>query len=109
MRYNINMFNEFIYLMILSSRKDKHMPIYNFVSSIDGPTWNEYFHVLFETNKKYPLHKAIYFPFLVCFQYKIPYIICICLGHLLPALLVDAANICLNRKPRYHVNVIFII
>ncbi|XP_071653068.1 putative fatty acyl-CoA reductase CG5065 isoform X1 [Temnothorax longispinosus] len=85
-------------------RRDKDTLIYNFVSPVYGPTWNEYVHALYDANRMYPLHNAIYLPLLVHFQHKIPYRICVWLGHFLPALFIDAVNICINRSPRYHVN-----
>ncbi|XP_011865824.1 PREDICTED: putative fatty acyl-CoA reductase CG5065 isoform X2 [Vollenhovia emeryi] len=81
-------------------RKDKDMLIYNFVSPIDRPTWSEYTNALLDTSKIYPMHKAIYFPCMTFLQRDIPYKICVWLYHFLPALLMDAANICMNRQPR---------
>ncbi|XP_071578259.1 fatty acyl-CoA reductase wat-like isoform X2 [Temnothorax nylanderi] len=81
-------------------RRDKDILIYNFVSPVDGPTLNEYIHALYDANRMYPLHNAIYLPLLVNFQHKIPYRICVWLGHFLPALFIDAVNICINRSPR---------
>ncbi|XP_011706159.1 PREDICTED: fatty acyl-CoA reductase 1-like isoform X2 [Wasmannia auropunctata] len=76
------------------------MLIYNFGSPIDGPTWKEFFSGLLDINKIYPLHNIIYFPFLFFFRSKILYRIYVWLGHFLPALLMDAANICMGRSPR---------
>ncbi|XP_011870261.1 PREDICTED: putative fatty acyl-CoA reductase CG5065 isoform X2 [Vollenhovia emeryi] len=81
-------------------RKGKDMIIYNFVSPVDRPTWNEYSNTLLDTNKIYPLHSAIYYPCMTYLKRNIPYRICVWLYHFLPALLVDAANICMNRRPR---------
>ncbi|XP_071644754.1 fatty acyl-CoA reductase wat-like [Temnothorax longispinosus] len=81
-------------------RRGKDTLIYNFVSPVDGPTWHKYAYTLFDINKMYPLHNAIYFPLAFYFQRKIPYRICVWLGHFLPALLIDAINICMNRNPR---------
>jgi len=91
-------------MLELSSRKGKNMLIYNFMSPVDGPTWNEYTYTLLDINKITPLNNSVYFPFIITFLHKIPYRICVWLGHFLPALLADAANICINRSPRYHIN-----
>lgn len=91
--------------MVSSFRRGKDMLIYNCVSPVNtSPTCIEYLTALLEVNKTYPLHKAIYFPFLIRFQYKIPYRICVWLFHFLPALIADAVNICANRTPRYGIN-----
>ncbi|XP_077258851.1 fatty acyl-CoA reductase wat-like isoform X3 [Temnothorax americanus] len=87
-----NVYNQF--------RRGKDTLIYNFVSPVDGPTWNEYRNAFVDTNKMYPLRDAIYFPFMVYVQHKILYRICVWLGHFLPALLIDAISICINRSPR---------
>ncbi|TGZ35771.1 fatty acyl-CoA reductase wat-like [Temnothorax longispinosus] len=74
--------------------------IYNFVSPVDGPTWNDYRNAIVDTNKTYPLYNAKYFPFMIYIQHKILYRICVWLGHFLPALIIDAISICINRSPR---------
>ncbi|XP_071570403.1 fatty acyl-CoA reductase wat-like [Temnothorax nylanderi] len=81
-------------------RRGKDTLIYNFVSPVDGPTWNEYRIAFVDINKMYPLYDAIYFPFMVYVPHKILYRICVWLGHFLPALLIDAVSICINRSPR---------
>jgi len=86
------------------------MLIYNFVS-IDAPTWKEYIDKMLLLVELYPLKNALWMPFIIIIQQKILYKICIWLGHLFPAFLIDAVNICMNRRPRYCkcVSVIFII
>ncbi|XP_011053043.1 PREDICTED: putative fatty acyl-CoA reductase CG5065 [Acromyrmex echinatior] len=81
-------------------RRAKDMLIYNFVSPIDGPTWNEYNYALLDNNKMYPLHNAIYLPLMTFFKHEIPYRFCVWFGHFLPALLLDGASICIGRRPR---------
>ncbi|TGZ47496.1 Fatty acyl-CoA reductase, partial [Temnothorax longispinosus] len=81
-------------------RRNKDTFIYNFVSPDDRPTWNKYRYTLLEANKMYPLRNAVYFPLMIYFKRKIPYRICVWLGHFLPALFIDAINICINRSPR---------
>ncbi|EGI66348.1 Putative fatty acyl-CoA reductase [Acromyrmex echinatior] len=73
--------------------------VYNFVPPVDGPTWNEYIHALLDINKIYPLRNAIYLPLMTLFKHKIPYRFCVWFGHFLPALLLDAASICIGRSP----------
>ncbi|XP_071651510.1 putative fatty acyl-CoA reductase CG5065 isoform X2 [Temnothorax longispinosus] len=87
-----NVYNQF--------RRGKNTLIYNFVSPVDGPTWNEYRNAFVDTNKTYPLYNAKYFPFMIYVQHKILYRICVWLGHFLPALIIDAISICINRSPR---------
>jgi len=88
------------------------MLIYNFVSSIDGPTWKEYIYVLLDINKMYPLRNAIYLPLMTFFKHEILYRFCVWFGHFLPALLLDAASICIGRSPRYqrllHIKVLIV-
>ncbi|XP_011700569.1 PREDICTED: putative fatty acyl-CoA reductase CG5065, partial [Wasmannia auropunctata] len=79
---------------------DKNMLIYNFGSPIDGPTWKELMCKLLDINKIYPLQNIIYFPSLIFFQSKILYTISVWLGYFLPALLIDAASICMGYSPR---------
>ncbi|XP_011706074.1 PREDICTED: putative fatty acyl-CoA reductase CG5065 [Wasmannia auropunctata] len=86
--------------MELSFRRGKDMLIYNFVSSVDGPTWNEYFFGLVDINKTFPFRSAVYLPLVTLVKYNILCRICVWFGHFLPALLVDAANICIGRSPR---------
>ncbi|XP_039305879.1 fatty acyl-CoA reductase wat [Solenopsis invicta] len=81
-------------------RRGKDMLIYNFVSQIDGPTWAEYRNIFINFNKTYPLNNAIYLPIIIFLRHKTLYKICLWLGHFLPALFVDFANILLNHKPR---------
>ncbi|XP_011067886.1 PREDICTED: putative fatty acyl-CoA reductase CG5065 [Acromyrmex echinatior] len=81
-------------------RRVKDMLIYNFVAPIDGPTWKEYIYVLLNINKMYPLSNAIYLPLVTFFKHEISYRFCIWFGHFLPALLLDAASICIGRSPR---------
>jgi len=90
--------------MDLFFRRGKDMLIYNFVSPTDGPTWEEYTNTLLDVNKMYPLHNAIYIPLMTNVKHKILSKICIWFGHFLPALLMDIASLCINRKPRYHIN-----
>ncbi|KAG5337752.1 FACR1 reductase, partial [Acromyrmex heyeri] len=66
----------------------------------DGPTWNEYIYALLDINKMYPLRNAIYLPLMTLFIHEIPYRFCVWFGHFLPALLLDAASICIGRSPR---------
>lgn len=82
------------------------MLIYNFVSPTDGLTWREYTSILLNKNlnKKYPLHNAMYIPLMTNIKHKILYKICIWFGHFFPALLVDITSLCINRKPRYYIN-----
>ncbi|XP_025072855.1 putative fatty acyl-CoA reductase CG5065 [Pogonomyrmex barbatus] len=82
-------------------RRGKDMLIYNFVSPVDGPTWNNYKNKLFVVNKIYPLHSAKWFPKGLIIQNKVLYNICTFFGHFLPALFIDAATICIKRKPKY--------
>ncbi|KAG5318915.1 FACR1 reductase, partial [Pseudoatta argentina] len=84
----------------LCSRLVEDMLIYNFVAPIDGPTWKEYIYVLLDINKMYPLRNAIYLPLATFFKHEISYRFCICFGHFLPALLLDAASICIGCSPR---------
>ncbi|KYM75387.1 hypothetical protein ALC53_14083, partial [Atta colombica] len=84
----------------LRSRRVKDMLIYNFVPPIDGPTWKEYIYVLLDINKMYPLRNAIYLPLMTFFKHEISYRFCVWFGHFLPALLLDAASICIGRSPR---------
>ncbi|XP_036143619.1 fatty acyl-CoA reductase wat isoform X2 [Monomorium pharaonis] len=81
------------------SRRGTDMLIYNFVSPIDGPTWNEYTHTFLDINKTYPLRNAIYIPLMIHLRHKVSYKICTWLGHFLPALFMDIASICINRSP----------
>ncbi|XP_011165424.1 fatty acyl-CoA reductase wat [Solenopsis invicta] len=81
-------------------RKGKDMLIYNFVSPIDGPTWNEYLLRHVYLTKIYPMRNAIYFPLLFLLKHKISYKICVWFCHFLPALLMDAVYICIGRSPR---------
>ncbi|KYN44336.1 hypothetical protein ALC56_01201, partial [Trachymyrmex septentrionalis] len=84
----------------LCSRRIKDMLVYNFAPPIDGPTWNEYIYGLLDINKMYPLRNAIYLPLMTFFKHEIPYQFCVWFGHFLPALLLDAASICIGRSPR---------
>ncbi|KAG5307557.1 FACR1 reductase, partial [Pseudoatta argentina] len=84
----------------LCSSKDNSVFVYNFVPPVDGPTWNEYIYALLDINKMYPLHNAIYLPIMTFFKHEIPYRFCVWFGHFLPALLLDAASICIGRSPR---------
>ncbi|XP_036142756.1 fatty acyl-CoA reductase wat-like isoform X2 [Monomorium pharaonis] len=81
------------------SRRGRDMLIYNFVSPIDGPTWNDYKNSFLDMSKTYPLRNAIYIPLMTFLRYKASYKICIWLGHFLPALFMDIASICINRSP----------
>ncbi|XP_036146805.1 fatty acyl-CoA reductase wat-like [Monomorium pharaonis] len=76
------------------------MLIYNFVSPIDGPTWDEYVHAYIDISKTYPMRNAIYIPIMIPLRYKISYKVCTWIGHFLPALFMDIASICMNRSPR---------
>ncbi|XP_018052176.1 PREDICTED: fatty acyl-CoA reductase 1-like, partial [Atta colombica] len=78
----------------------KDMLIYNFAPPVDGPTWNEYIYALLDINKMYPLRSAMYLPLMTFFKHEIPYRFCVWFGHFLPALLLDAASICIGRSPR---------
>ncbi|XP_011705929.1 PREDICTED: putative fatty acyl-CoA reductase CG5065 [Wasmannia auropunctata] len=80
-------------------KKEETMLIYNFVS-IDAPTWNEYINKMISLNKLYPVKEIIWMPLLKIIRQKVLYKICIWIGHLLPAFLMDAVNICMNRRPR---------
>ncbi|XP_011700623.1 PREDICTED: uncharacterized protein LOC105457578 [Wasmannia auropunctata] len=80
-------------------KKGETTLIYNFVS-MDSPTWYEYVNKMFSLNKLYPFKEAIWIPFFKLIPHKVLYKICIWLGHLLPAFLMDAVNICMNRRPR---------
>ncbi|KYN28992.1 hypothetical protein ALC57_01639 [Trachymyrmex cornetzi] len=84
----------------LCFRRIKDVLVYNFVPPIDGPTWNEYIYALLDINKMYPLRNAIYLPLMTFFKHEIPYRFCVWFGHLLPALFLDAASICIGRSPR---------
>jgi len=75
------------------------MLIYNFVS-VDAPTWQEYGDKMVSLIKLYPSKDALWIPHMKFISQKILYKICIWLGHLFPAFLIDAVNICMNR-PRY--------
>jgi len=77
------------------------MLIYNFVS-IDAPTWQEYADKMVLLIKLYPSKDALWIPSMKFISQKILYKICIWLGHLFPAFLIDAVNICMNRRPRYY-------
>ncbi|KAL0099953.1 hypothetical protein PUN28_019994 [Cardiocondyla obscurior] len=82
------------------NRKGKHMLIYNYVSPVDGPTWNEYAQAILDINKIYPVHKAIYLPLNISFKSKALYTICFWLGCFIPALFIDVATMCMNHTPR---------
>ncbi|KAL0099951.1 hypothetical protein PUN28_019994 [Cardiocondyla obscurior] len=76
------------------------MLIYNYVSPVDGPTWNEYAQAILDINKIYPVHKAIYLPLNISFKSKALYTICFWLGCFIPALFIDVATMCMNHTPR---------
>jgi len=81
-------------------RRGKDILIYNFVSPVDGPTWGDYMYAINAANKIYPLHNAKWLPLMTYTRYKIQHKVCIWISHLLPALLIDAVNICTHRNPR---------
>jgi len=72
------------------------MLIYNFVS-IDAPSWQEYADKMVSLIKLYPSKDALWIPYMKFISQEILYKICIWLGHLFPAFLIDAVNICINR------------
>lgn len=81
------------------------MLIYNFVPPVDAPTLGEYFYKIADIAETYPLQRIQWLPFIIMLRRKMLYRICIWLGHLLPALLVDAISICINHRPRYCRNI----
>ncbi|XP_024868018.1 fatty acyl-CoA reductase wat-like isoform X3 [Temnothorax curvispinosus] len=86
--------------VFIQFRRGKDMLIYNFVPPADAPTIGEWFYKIADITKTYPLPKAQWRPFVIMLQRKMLYRICIWLGHLLPALLVDTISICMNYRPR---------
>jgi len=76
------------------------MLIYNFVP-INAPTWNEYIDKILSLIELYPSKNTLWMPFFIFIPQKILYKICIWIGHLFPAFLIDVVNICMNRRPRY--------
>jgi len=65
------------------------MLIYNFVS-MNAPTWNEYSNEMLSLIKLYPSKDALWIPAMKFIPQEILYKICIWLGHLFPAFLLDA-------------------
>lgn len=81
------------------------MLIYNYISAANSPTWSEYINKILCINQKYPLKNSIWLPYIFLIPREIPYTICIWLGHLLPAFLIDGVRICTGRRPRYCRNI----
>ncbi|KAM0735557.1 putative fatty acyl-CoA reductase [Formica fusca] len=81
-------------------RRGKDMLIYNYISAANSPTWSEYINKILCINQKYPLKNSMWLPYIFLIRREIPYTICIWLGHLLPAFLIDGVRICTGRRPR---------
>lgn len=77
------------------------VPIYNYVSKDNPITYDE----LKEMSSKYgldiPPMKAIWYYSFRNTKHKIVHLFYVYLFHLLPALFVDTATVCIGKQPRY--------
>lgn len=87
--------------MNICSSPGSHIPIYNYVSSVENPlTWGQFNRLNVLLGFEYPFSSAIWY---CCFYTQKSAIInqiCVILLHYLPALLFDGFSICVGQKPR---------
>ncbi|XP_012265211.2 fatty acyl-CoA reductase wat-like isoform X1 [Athalia rosae] len=84
-----------------TDRRNKDMLIYNYVSSADAPiTWGDYCTTNIKYGKMYPLSSAIWYLSFTMNKYLFVHWIYMILFHLVPALLMDTASMCVGQKPR---------
>lgn len=78
------------------------MLIYNVVASVDAPlTWQDYNKWTYPYVAHYPPSSILWYPTLTMTKYKPLYKFFSIFLHLVPAILIDTALICVGQKPRY--------
>ena len=78
-----------------------HIPIYNYVSSVEKPiTWENYMALSQANGVKTPTVKAIYYYTLTLNRNYYLNLLYMFFLHLIPALLIDAAMVIACKKPR---------
>lgn len=77
------------------------MMIYNYVSTTENPIkWSEYLTVCLHYGREFPIKQSIWYLTVHFSKNKIIKFFAIIFLHLLPAILLDAVNICTGQKPR---------
>lgn len=100
-RDSINMYCYVILLHFRSNNKSRSdIPIYNYVSTDNPITYDE----LKEMSSKYGLEtpsiRAVWYYSFRNNKHRIIHLFFVYFCHLLPALLVDTATVCIGRQPR---------
>ena len=84
----------------LNNNSYSEIPIYNYVSKDNPITFDD----LKELSEKYgfetPTNKAIWYYSFRNTKYRLVHLFFVYFCHLLPALLVDAATVCMGKQPR---------
>nr|XP_050855596.1 uncharacterized protein LOC127066212 [Vespula vulgaris] len=84
-----------------TNRRGNDMLIYNVVASVDAPlTWLDYNKMTYPHVARYPPSSILWYPTLTLTKYKSLYKFLSIFLHLIPAILVDTALICIGQKPR---------
>lgn len=84
-----------------TNRRGNDMLIYNVVASVDAPlTWFDYNKMTYPHVARYPPSSILWYPTLTLTKYKSLYKFLSIFFHVIPAILVDTALICIGQKPR---------
>ena len=97
-RKSRNMLNSFSFYR--NNKTSNEIPIYNYVCKDNPLTWDD----LKDMSAKYgidtPTARAVWYYSFRNNKYKIVHLFFIYFLHLLPALLVDAATVCIGKEPK---------
>ncbi|KAG8038013.1 hypothetical protein G9C98_006338 [Cotesia typhae] len=81
-------------------KSEQTIPIYNYVSQDNTISYNQLKDMSAKYGVNYPTMRAIWYYGFTNNKYKIVHLFYIYFLHLLPALLIDAATLCMGKRPR---------